>query len=313
MSELINRHISTLLRRHDCVIVPGIGAFVATRQSAQYDEVTGRFMPPARLISFNPAITHDDGLLASSISRRQKISFEQARESVSEEAELMRRRLKAEGSLNVTRVGTLLRHSDSRLDFRPHHSWLMSLPAVVCQQATHKPAFEIVKPDVDDEKSVAIVRVPLHFRRLRAAVAAMVIFLIGFALSTPIDLRQAQNASLAAPTFTAPEPVVYETPVAPENLELSIASAPADGHLSIVKPEPQLPMNYVVVVASLASEAQAMEFIKTSKFPGLKFFRSGDKFRVFAAAGATAEDAAASADNISGLRSAFPDAWVCRR
>ncbi len=317
MSELINRHIITLLRRHDCVIMPGIGAFVATRVAASFDSLTGKFNPPARVLSFNPAINYDDGLLASSVSRRLKISFEQARERVEAEAELMRRRLKAEGALTIARVGTLYRSSDSRLDFRPAAAWTPMLPAVNCR-AMHQPAptFEVVCPapgTPDAEKSVAVVRVPLRMRRLRAAAAAMIIFLVGFALSTPIDLRQAQYASLAAPSFTAPEPEVLEPLPAPAGMELNLASAPADGILSIKKPEPEKPKNYVVVVASLATLEQAKEFISKSAINGLQILQSGDNYRVYCAAGATHEEAWSAADTISGVRSAFPDAWVCHR
>lgn len=313
MSELINRHITTLLRRHDCVIMPGIGAFVATRVAASFDSLSGRFMPPMRALTFNPAITHDDGLLASSLSRRMKISFEQARERVEEEADVMRRRLKAEGALTISRVGTLFRHSDSRLDFRPDQSWLPLLPAVNCLKAAEKPLFEVVRPAVESEKSVAIVRVPLHFRRLRAAVAAMVIFIVGFAISTPIDLERAQNASLAAPTFTAPEPVTVEPVAVPDGMELNIASAPADGMLSIEKPAVEKADNYVVVVASLRSYEQAKEFINRSATSGLQILQNGDKFRVYAATGVTQDAAMNAAEAIDGFSEAFPDAWVCRR
>lgn len=314
MSELINRHIITLLRRHDCVIMPGIGAFIATKVAAGFDSLTGKFNPPARVLSFNPAINHDDGLLASSISRRMKISFEQARERVEEEAELMRRRLKAEGALMISRVGTLYRRSDSRLDFRPAAAWTPLLPVVNCQ-STHQsaPAYEVVLPSADRDKSVAVVRVPLRLRRLRAAAAAMIIFLISFALSTPIDLRQAQNASLAAHAFTAPEPEIFEPLPAPAGVELYIVSAPADGVLSTVKPEPEKPKNYVVVIASLSTPEQAKVYISKSALSGLQILQSGDHYRVYCAAGASYNEALIAAEAIDGFRSAFPDAWVCRR
>lgn len=311
---MINRHITTLLRRHDCVIMPSIGAFVANRVSAAFDPVSGRFMPPARTISFNPAITHDDGLLASSLSRRMKISFEQARERLEEESALMQRRLKAEGAVTISRVGTLYRHSDSRLDFRAECPWGIQLPTVSCLRPVEKPAIEIVCPSTaEQEKKVAVVRVPLHLRRMRAAAAAMVIFLVGFAISTPINLEQAQNASLAAPTFTAPEAPKFEPLPTPAGLELSIATAPADGILSTAKPKPEQPKNFVVVIASLPTFEQAQKFIDRSSTPGLQILQSGDKFRVYAAAGASHEEAMDAALAIDGFRSAYPDAWVCRR
>ena len=73
----ICEHIEYLLRNHDCVIVPGWGAFIAQYQPASFTE-DGQMLPPSRLIGFNASISHQDGLLASSVMRREKISYDAA-------------------------------------------------------------------------------------------------------------------------------------------------------------------------------------------------------------------------------------------
>ncbi len=315
MIDTISHHIATLLRRNDCVIIPGVGAFVATRRSAAL--VGNMLTPPCREVSFNPAMTHDDGLLAASVSRRMKISFEQARERVAAEAALMQRRLKAEGAVNISRVGILQRRSGGRLEFVPEVPWTLALPAVRATAAV--PAFEIVRPDAETEKpdkAVAVVRVPLRLKWLRVAAAAAVLCVLGFALSTPIDIDTAQHASLAAPAFTPPEEPEIEPLAEPADLELNLAMAPADGALRPSRPEASVaatPKPYVIVVGSLPSEAKAQEFINETGVASLRVMRSGDKFRVYAAEGDTPEAARAAADNISGFASRFPDAWICRR
>lgn len=312
MSEMINRHIATLLRRHDCVIVPGVGAFVVLHQDAEFSPESGIFAPPARLLTFNPAITHDDGLLVDSLSRRMKIGFAQAREKMEAESRLMLRRLKAEGSLHIARVGTLTRRSESRLEFRPEQCWCISLPAIECSRRAEKPVIEILRPEPAEEKGMAVVRVPLHFRRLRAAAAAILLALISFAISTPIDLEHAQNASLALPMFTPPEPMKFELPAEPEGMSLWInASTPADAIITAQKPA--APGPFIVVVASLASMEQAHKFIASAPTAGLQMVQSGDKFRVFAASGANQAEAMAAFAAQPGFSTAYPDAWVCRR
>lgn len=89
MTDNLSLHITTLLRRNDCVVVPGVGAFVATHRQATVAD--GVLTAPVREVSFNPALTYDDGLIASSVSRRLKISFEQARERVAAESALDRK------------------------------------------------------------------------------------------------------------------------------------------------------------------------------------------------------------------------------
>lgn len=316
MSDSISQHIATLLRRHDCVIVPSLGAFVATWESA--GPAAAVMTPPVRRVSFNPAMTHDDGLLASSVSRRMKIPFEHARQRVAAESALIQRRLNAEGCVGLPRVGELQRASDGRLEFIPGRAWTLALPAVAAAKAA--PAFEVVRPAAEAEapadKAVAVVRVPLRLRWVRAAVAAVVLATLGFTLSTPIDIEQAQHASLAAPTFTAPEAPEFPMPQPVSGLAINIAKAPRPVACSPLQPQaapaPILP--YVVVIASLPSIDKAREYVAHQGIASLQILESGDKFRVYAAAGATAEEAqAAAATAINGFSSRYPDAWVCHR
>lgn len=315
MHSKLSHHIATLLRRHDCVIVPGVGAFVATRESAAVTP-DGLLTPPVRRISFNGELTHDDGLLASSVGRHMKISFEQARERVSAESALIHRRLRAEGAVRFDRVGTLQRMSGGLLDFLPDSPWTLPLPPV--REAKAAPALEITPADDGrDDCRTAIVRLPLRVRWMRVAAAAIVLLTLGFTLSTPIDIEQAQHASLAAPAFTPPEPEVYESPAAATYVELQIAVSPEAGIIRPdSKPEPEVaakPLPYVMVVASLPSRQKAEEYIAERSLPGLQIMQNGDKFRVYASQGATPEEARLQAEKISGFQVRFPDAWVCRR
>jgi hypothetical protein len=59
----ITRHIEYLVSRHDCVVVPGWGAFIAQYEPARIDAESGLIVPPSRAISFNQSVMHNDGLL----------------------------------------------------------------------------------------------------------------------------------------------------------------------------------------------------------------------------------------------------------
>lgn len=311
MSDIFSRHIATLLRRHDCVVIPGVGAFVATRESAVVTD--DLLTPPSRQISFNAALTHDDGLLASSVSRRMKISFEQARLRVEAESSLLLRRLAAEGAVKVAHVGTL-QNVSGRIEFLPDAVWTLSLPAIRAVKPT--PAFEVISPKAEEpEKAVAIVRVPLRLRWLRTAAAAIIVAALGFALSTPIDLEQAQYASLAAPQFTPPQEPEFEQIDEPENLVLNLGVAPriAEQTDEVKSAETTKPLPYVIVIASLPSQEKAREFIDEQGIPSLQILQCGEKFRVYAGQGATADEARANAEVIDGFSSRYHDAWVCRR
>lgn len=115
-------HIVYLLRRHDCVIIPSIGAFIAGRRHAMLDFEAGKVFPPMREVMFNASILNNDGLLANSIARRQRISYPEGLQLVNDAAARMRRRLLEEGSLRLPHLGTLNLGREGNIIFRPEET-----------------------------------------------------------------------------------------------------------------------------------------------------------------------------------------------
>ena len=74
----IDKHISDLLYRYQCVTVPGFGAFLTETTSAQVFGSASSFFPPRKLVSFNANVKNNDGLLANHIALQEKISYELA-------------------------------------------------------------------------------------------------------------------------------------------------------------------------------------------------------------------------------------------
>ncbi len=230
------------------------------------------------------------------------------------ESELLQRRLKAEGSVVLPYVGTLTRHIGGRLDFEPAASWLPTLPVLNLSKRQAQPVLEVVA-DQNAEHRVAVVRVPLHVRRMRAAAAAFIIALVGFVLSTPINLERAQNASMAFPEFTAPEQEPVEAIAPPQDLELAIVNAPTDGTFDMsTRPRLHTQGAYIVVVGSFNTMAKANLFIAQQPLSShLHALKCGSMVRIYAASADTPSEAMAQAQAIPGFRQAYPDAWPCRR
>ena len=61
---LIEKLIGDLLLRHNCVVVPSFGGFVAKQVSAVIDYKTGVMHPPKKSLLFNKQLINNDGLLA---------------------------------------------------------------------------------------------------------------------------------------------------------------------------------------------------------------------------------------------------------
>src|SRR5690606_35461086 len=72
-------YISDLLYRYQCVTIPGFGAFLTQRRSAEIVEVkTHTFYPPTKVVSFNSQLRSNDGLLVNHVADSEQISYDEA-------------------------------------------------------------------------------------------------------------------------------------------------------------------------------------------------------------------------------------------
>jgi hypothetical protein len=75
---LIEKHISDLLYRYQCVTVPGFGAFLTETVSSHVTGSASSFFPPKKVVSFNANVKNNDGLLANHVALQEKMSYELA-------------------------------------------------------------------------------------------------------------------------------------------------------------------------------------------------------------------------------------------
>jgi len=115
----IEQYISQLLFRYQCVTVPGFGAFLTEFQSAQLDENSHSFYPPKKMVSFNPFIKNNDGLLANHLAQAEKISYEIAVNSIQNEVSHWKTKIQEFGSFSVKNVGDFSLNSENNIVFVP--------------------------------------------------------------------------------------------------------------------------------------------------------------------------------------------------
>lgn len=78
----MEKHIKELIYLHDCVIIPGFGAFVSRHEFSGIHPVTHTFTPPHKIVSFNEQLQHEDELLARHIAEQNDLSLTEAREKL---------------------------------------------------------------------------------------------------------------------------------------------------------------------------------------------------------------------------------------
>jgi hypothetical protein len=113
----IEHYIAQLLYRHQCVTVPGFGAFLTEIQSAHFEENTNSFFPPKKVISFNANIKNNDGLLANHIAQVKKLNYETVIDSVNQEVTVWKKNLHNFQPLTLKNIGNLYQNSEGNLVF----------------------------------------------------------------------------------------------------------------------------------------------------------------------------------------------------
>ena len=115
----IEQYISQLLYRYQCVTVPGFGAFLAEFQSAQLDENSNSFYPPKKMISFNPFLKNNDGLLANHLAQAEKISYEIAINIIQNEVSHWKTKIQEFGNFSIKNIGNFSLNSEKNIVFIP--------------------------------------------------------------------------------------------------------------------------------------------------------------------------------------------------
>ena len=118
----LEQYISELLYQYDCVIVPGLGGFIANYQSATIQPIQNTFSPPSKSISFNKNLNNNDGLLANFMAQKENISFDVAIKNIEEHVLNIQRNLKLKKRILLADIGSLFLDVENRIQFEPQNS-----------------------------------------------------------------------------------------------------------------------------------------------------------------------------------------------
>lgn len=116
---MIEKHISALLYRYQCVMVPGFGAFITETVSARYNETDNTLIPPRKTILFNSLLQKNDGLLANHIALEEHISFDEALGLIREQVAKWNEHLNKKETVYLKNIGELTLNTDQKIVFEP--------------------------------------------------------------------------------------------------------------------------------------------------------------------------------------------------
>ncbi len=205
----ISRYIKELLFIHDCVILPGLGGFVANYCPAEENPLTNEMLPPSKAVSFNRNLKQNDGLLINCLAEAEKITYAEAERAVEFYIEDLSVRLRRNEKVIISELGDLFYNKRHRLQFEPakNINFLADLFGME--------SFELPDPIIQDTTQIRSLIIKENFwnrisfkRKIYAAVS--IPFFLGLAL-IPVNLSKHQHQSSASLGLIQSTPDVAKT------------------------------------------------------------------------------------------------------
>lgn len=297
--ERIVSHIEYLLDHHECVIIPGFGAFISRYEPARIDVSKGVITAPGRTIIFNSELKHDDSLLASSYTRATGTPYTVARATLSEDVTMLKCLLDSNGEVCIGAIGTLYANHEGSVTFTPANSTYVNLGLQDLKTSIAEMTTEAI-PDV------VVTDAPRRYNRTIHRVmryAAMLVILLGtgIVLSTPLTTPDRENVIKAS--VCPIETIMTTEIIEPEdNRPEFLISEPRPESAKAESPRD----NYCLVIASLANIEQARQFMAQAGETAIGMFENNGRYRVYARTGASIADVIDHQ-----LEDKYPGAWPC--
>ena len=280
VAMMIEKHISALLYRYQCVTVPGFGAFLTDIRPAHLDAGTSTFYPPKKLVSFNANVKNNDGLLANHIARQEKISYDSAVAQIALAVQGWIDRLNDLDIISLKNLGEIGLNAEGSLVFSPdvpvnYLTEAFGLTALV-SPAIKREVFKAQAEALED-------KAPLVFTPQRKRTYSYLKYAAVFAVALTLGgtaFKNYHDREVTEQTLTV-QNVVQEK----VQKQLQQATFFIDNPLPAVTlslKEENIKMPYHVVAGAYRSEANADKAVAELKAKGFKARRLGqNKFGLY--------------------------------
>ncbi len=299
--ENITKHIDTLIRRHDYVIIPGLGGFMIQKQSAIIEQ--DKIIPPKSVVSFNHLMNVSDGLLAIELSRSEHISYRDAMVKLSEYSEALLEKLDNGEKVNIAQLGQLRRDDEAKLVFAPNEETQL-IPNNFGLKNLHYSVRMLIGEQKENSRKVIQITLPASKSVIKYA--AVAVLAVGLFFSAPKIGETYKNlSSFGGFRFwsNSDKGMVNDETVAPlqETIEPTIIQ-----EVEIVK-------THHVIVGAMAAEKDANQFCQNLKDSGYAEAHVLDPIKTYRIAIQSFETKNEAISYMTELRTAnngFAEAWV---
>lgn len=325
MIRRLTKHLEQALYIQECVLVPGVGAFLRHNAPASMDLSKGLIYPGHCSLSFNTAIQQSDGYLANRYAMAYGMSYRRATALLEGDVKDLREALKKNGLVQLGVIGRLTQDPRGRISFLPNSDHPFSISYYGLSPVAYLPKSKVSqiapkRTSTDGD----VVYLPINLRHIRygaaAAVVALLILLIPTKTITYTEgIEQFQAGflpSLSHEKYNQEAKVELANTVKHTAPQAEVQERQTISGLPVVTPSDKLPL-YYVVISSLKSPDQVEKYVKRFSprrtFPdcGILITRSG-MHRVFTGIYNTAAEAQEALRQVHDHPD-YSDAWVYER
>lgn len=113
----IAKFVGELLFDYECVVIPGLGGFIAEDKPVSLNKLTDRFTPPFRKIHFNIHLRANDGLLVNYVAQKENLGYKTAKQRVDNFVHLCHKALEDGKKINFKYIGSIRFDEDKNIIF----------------------------------------------------------------------------------------------------------------------------------------------------------------------------------------------------
>lgn len=309
----VEKYISDLLHFHDCVIVPGLGGFVANYKPSHSIPERNLFIPPSKEIGFNRSLSHSDGLLIDFITRREGVSYADATIKVNRFVMDLHQHVSAGELFEMGDVGLLRKDAIGNMQFTPKEGSSFLPEAFGLDSFRFEPLEQKRTLRIDAEAHVPRLlrsRSPRHWAAAAAIIAGLFLFnaemkmppmteaAIGVFSSVQLSVVDYANNDLQLKNIDATDDIEVKSVFSmEESYQPSIVDLPKY-HLIAASFKQSVPAN------------KALDVFLTQGFTDAKLVENGEGRIRVAIASFVDKDAALSALNDYRQNPRFEGVWI---
>lgn len=267
----IDQYIRQLLFDYDCVTIPGLGGFIMHGVPSAINPQKHRIYPPSRLPAFNSLLSHDDGLLISTIAEAEQLDYREAGSRVSRYVEEIKKQMKEGHRTGLAGIGELFYGTDNTLQFRQDNtgnldpeSFGLSSVSLALPETEKRQAQMVQKTVVRREQKLRTKQPASVIWTLLLSFPVILFLLYGIIFPASVQRMYTNLSGISVEIFHRGKPAIYTPPAeSPAPVVILKEVIPQAEPTQVVKTEIPAGPKYYIIGGCFTDENNAEKFFKS--------------------------------------------------